>query len=126
MVSTHTHKYPQINPQRYIRYANWPIYSAIFAARYNQHLSPISRSANAQTDHHRHTAHAITTHQHLHPLQQHFDTSDVNKISQSSSNCGGSDTDLTAVDDDSNVLNLSRRRSSDTTNSNNNSNNGKC
>lgn len=95
-----------------------------FTARYNQHLSPISRSANAQTEHHRHSTHAITSHQHLHPLQ-HFEANDVNKISQSSSNCGGSDTDLTAVDDDSNVLNLSRRRSSDTTNCNNNSNNGK-
>lgn len=45
----------------------------------------------------------------------------MNKITQSNSNCNGSDTDMTAVDDDSNVLNLSRRRNSDTTNCN-----GKC
>lgn len=87
----------------------------LFLARYNQHLSPHSRSANAQADHHRHAAHAITSHQHLHPLQ-HFETNnDVNKISQSNSNCNGSDNDITAIDDDSNVLNLSRRRNSDTT-----------
>lgn len=87
-------------------------------ARYNQHSSPISRSNNAQVDHHRHSAQAIISHQHLHPLQ-HFETNDVNKISQSNSNCNGSDTDITAVDDESNVLNLSRRRNSDTTNCNN-------
>lgn len=86
-------------------------------------MSPVSRSTNVQVEHHRHSAHAITSHQHLHPMQPHFDTSDVNKISQSKSTCGGSDTDITAIDDDSNVLNLSRRRSSDTTNSNNNNNN---
>ena len=59
--------------------------------------------------------HAITPQ--LHPLQ-HFESNEVKKISQSNSNCNGSDTDITAVDDDSNVLNLSRRRSSDTTNCN--------
>lgn len=93
------------------------------SVRYNQHLSPISRPANPQVDHHRHTTHVITSHQHLHPLQSQFETNDVNKISQSNSNCGGSDTDLTAIDDESNVLNLSRRRSSDTINSNINNNN---
>lgn len=87
----------------------------LFSARYNQHLSPHSRSSNAQTDHHRHTMHAITPQ--LHPLQ-HFESNDVKKISQSNSNCNGSDTDINAVDDDSNVLNLSRRRNSDTTNCN--------
>lgn len=97
----------------------------LISARYSQHLSPISRSTNAQADHHRHAAHAITSHQHLHPLQHFSDANDVNKISQSNSNCAGSDTDITAVDDDSNVLNLSRRRNSDTTNCNNSSN-GKC
>lgn len=63
---------------------------------------------------------SVSSHLHLHPLQ-HFEANDgspVNKISQSSA---GSDTDLNAIDDDSNVLNLSRRRNSDT-NSNNNNN----
>lgn len=96
-----------------------------FVARYNQHLSPISRSTNVPAEIHRHSAHAITAHPHIHPLQ-HFDATDVSKISQTNSNCGGSDTDLTAVEDDSNVLNLSRRRSSDTTNCNNNGNSGEC
>lgn len=65
---------------------------------------------------------AVSSHHHVHPLQQHFEASEassVNKISQSNA---GSDTDINAIEDDSNVLNLSRRRNSDT-NSNINNNN---
>lgn len=61
-------------------------------------------------------ANTVSSLQHLHPLQ-HFEANDgspANKISHS--NCGSSDTDLNSMEDDSNVLNLSRRRSSDTTN----------
>lgn len=62
---------------------------------------------------------------------QHFEVADnspVHKISSQSNGTAGSDTDINAIDDDANVLNLSRRRSSDNTicnnnNSNNNNNN---
>lgn len=66
---------------------------------------------------------SVSSHHHIHPLQQHFEAneaSSVNKISQSNA---GSDTDLNTIEDESNVLNLSRRRNSDTNSNNNNNNN---
>lgn len=97
-------------------------------ARYNQHISTISRTANSQEHLHlNHLQKLHSTHNHHQALQQHFEANDnspMHKISQSN----GSDSDINAIDDDANVLNLSRRRNSDTTicnNNNSNSNNNK-